>query len=162
MKKRLTRFLNSVANLARSQQPALVTAKGGLGSKPTLTKDNHPITLSLPITNENNTVPQSATVSGLTNYPPLEKWDDWACVMPELRLKPSVHGHGGTIEVDWIAKRQVDVGAKYSAKERKTLRAAVQNHGGQVSVTAVEVVRVGGLYIVRDCQRGAAVVVNIK
>jgi anaerobic selenocysteine-containing dehydrogenase len=77
MKQSLSRFLNSVARLTSSQQPALATVDGGTGTKSIPAKHSHPITFSLPVTTGSALELQPAISNGLSNYPPIEKWADW-------------------------------------------------------------------------------------
>ncbi len=79
MKKRLSSFLQSVANLTQSQQPALATA----GDQPT-SFQSQPANIHFSTTTNQLTTalpphltPTRAIPEGLTNYPPIEKWDDW-------------------------------------------------------------------------------------
>ncbi|MCB0214900.1 MAG: hypothetical protein KDJ52_36510, partial [Anaerolineae bacterium] len=77
MKQKLVNFLNSVAKLSQAQQPALATA-----TNTPITNHPSPITPSAEnidrITASVSTaMPEPLTTSGLTNYPPVEKWDDW-------------------------------------------------------------------------------------
>lgn len=76
MKEKLTRFLNSVANLTSQQQPALATHGIGTGLSPTPAENIQPVMAAATVAPATAT-PTRATPEGLTNYPPLEKWDDW-------------------------------------------------------------------------------------
>ncbi len=76
MKDRLNRFLQSVANLTQARQP--IPAPAGSGPQPaapTPVDNLSRITTSAP--SQASLSPSRATAEGLTNYPPIEKWDDW-------------------------------------------------------------------------------------
>ena len=75
MKERLFRFLNSVANLNQSQQPVLAAAGTGTTVKQPASENIH-LSTAQP-TNHLTTEPTRAIPEGLTNYPPIDRWDDW-------------------------------------------------------------------------------------
>ena len=76
MKKRLSNFLQSVANLNQSQQPALATAGNQPANHPT-SSQSQPANIHLSVTaTQPPAHPTRATPEGLTNYPPIDKWDE--------------------------------------------------------------------------------------
>jgi anaerobic selenocysteine-containing dehydrogenase len=76
MKEKLTRFLDSVANLSNQQQPAPATAgvEAHLGPVP---REHSASVMAATATSLAGAAPTRAISEGLTNYPPVEKWDDW-------------------------------------------------------------------------------------
>ncbi len=75
MKEKLTRFLNSVAKLTNGVEPALATATaaGRINSDPI----EAPIHQATSMGTASTTMPKPVVENGLTNYPPIEKWDNW-------------------------------------------------------------------------------------
>ncbi|MCL4294379.1 MAG: molybdopterin-dependent oxidoreductase [Anaerolineae bacterium] len=81
MKEKLTRFLNAVANLTQTQQPAWATPTGQIKEDAppvepidlATTNSSNPPTFQPPTFQPSNLQPST----GLTNYPPPEKWDNW-------------------------------------------------------------------------------------
>lgn len=77
MHDRLSRFLQAVTNLARSQQPALV-GPGEAGQTPLVYPIiGEPASTATPAAIAEPPRPERATPEGLVNYPPVDKWDDW-------------------------------------------------------------------------------------
>ena len=77
MQKRLTRFLKAVASLTETPLPTPAIAPATAAATTTPSPNSAPIHLmSAPTAGQNNG-PEAPTSEGLTNYPPVEKWDDW-------------------------------------------------------------------------------------
>jgi anaerobic selenocysteine-containing dehydrogenase len=79
MNDRLTRFLQAVTNLTRQPQPAQASANPS--NLPTF-QPSTPHLLASPLLASSRPAPppptpQRAIPTGLTNYPPPQKWDDW-------------------------------------------------------------------------------------
>jgi anaerobic selenocysteine-containing dehydrogenase len=77
MKETLSNFLNSVAKLTQPRQPALATmGAGSFQDTDAADFQQHFIPITASGTGSAET-PERAVAAGLTNYPPIEKWDDW-------------------------------------------------------------------------------------
>ena len=76
MKERLSRFLKSVENLTTQPQPALATVKGN-GFKASNPQSENIYQATTETSASTVSPPQPLSADGLTNYPPVEKWDDW-------------------------------------------------------------------------------------
>ncbi|MCG3207503.1 MAG: Nitrate reductase [Anaerolineae bacterium] len=74
MKNKLQSFLNSVAKLTSTQQPAFATAGVSAPKSAPLAEQFIPITAA---SHNGSPAIEPATTEGLTNFPPVEKWDDW-------------------------------------------------------------------------------------
>jgi anaerobic selenocysteine-containing dehydrogenase len=77
MKEKLSNFLKSVAKLTQTHQPALAVIGAGT-AQTTAAPDFHQT--FIPVTTKasgSTDSPERAVATGLTNYPPIEKWDDW-------------------------------------------------------------------------------------
>jgi anaerobic selenocysteine-containing dehydrogenase len=77
MKQRLIAFLNSVAKLTPSQQPALTTATGDIKTTPGLNDNIDSLRAAAPAATGSGPAQKLMSADGLTNYPPPERWDDW-------------------------------------------------------------------------------------
>ena len=82
MKERLNRFLQSVAKLTNLPHPTLATGVAGtITDLPKFAKPEvmlHAAGTGLASSgNAASATPHPAVPNGLTNYPPVEKWDDW-------------------------------------------------------------------------------------
>jgi len=75
MKEKLTQFLNSVAKLSSTREPALATA--AVGTLTHVSSIENIDLAAVSASSSGSVIPEPATATGLTNYPPIEKWDDW-------------------------------------------------------------------------------------
>ncbi|MEM7345743.1 MAG: molybdopterin-dependent oxidoreductase [Chloroflexota bacterium] len=79
MKQKLSRFLESVTRLKPTLQPALAAPNGqpipDRQAPIDLPETMYPVTTAA--TSGGSATLDPATSNGLTNYPPVEKWDDW-------------------------------------------------------------------------------------